>query len=266
MSCPAGNVADQQDPIVLADALIYAADHATTKQEAINLAQQALKLVPEDFDAQHILAMNTASDVLDMVQMYREIYRNAEVVLQSRGLLDSVEAIGHYWKNMETRPYMRLCHHFIIALVKCGMLKEAQSVCERCLVLCPSDNLGLRYFLMGIYVHYDDTEGAQRLMQGYHGKEDEELSLLHALLLFKANTLNESGKTLRRCKRLNGSLPKFLTLVLQGRMEEEYQEIQRKGSVRYRSIEMYLDIYGICPFLFPLNQVFFTWASGLLSA
>ena len=70
------------------------------------------------------------------------------------------DCIGDFWLILETRPFMRLMYNYMIALINTNRLHDAIELLKEALTFNTSDNLGLRYDLMHIYVklqRFDDA-------------------------------------------------------------------------------------------------------------
>lgn len=78
-----------------------------------------------------------------------------------------IENIGKFWLVLETRPFMRASFAFAKALLLKGETDEAMTIMEDCFVYCPNDNLGVRYFLVNVYLTLGEYNSAKELMAKY---------------------------------------------------------------------------------------------------
>ncbi len=74
---------------------------------------------------------------------------------------------GAFWGLMETRPYMQTLAMLIECYQMQGRLELAISQSERALQLCPSDNLGLRYPLIGMLLESRQYSRVHALMEQF---------------------------------------------------------------------------------------------------
>lgn len=122
---------------------------AETRQEAIKYAKKALKIEPDNIDAQVIIAENSIYDHLKLLNKFEKIKKDAEQKLVEEHLLTE-ENIGDFWLLTETRPYMRLLYNRMQLLLDCGKIGMAKNACLEILNLNNNDNLGARFILMHI--------------------------------------------------------------------------------------------------------------------
>lgn len=74
---------------------------------------------------------------------------------------------GAFWGLMETRPYMQTLALLIECYQMQGQLTQAISQSEWALQLCPSDNLGLRYPLIGMLLETRQYSRVHALMEQF---------------------------------------------------------------------------------------------------
>lgn len=110
-------MADEED---LEDLYYYLdmAFQAETEQEAIKYAKKALKIEPDNIDAQVIIAENSIYDHIKLLNKFEKIKKVAEQKLVEEHLLTE-ENIGDFWLLTETRPYMRLLYNRMRLLLDC---------------------------------------------------------------------------------------------------------------------------------------------------
>lgn len=142
------DLADEED---LEDLYYYLdmAFQAETEQEAIKYAKKALKIEPDNIDAQVIIAENSIYDHIKLLNKFEKIKKAAEQKLVEEHLLTE-ENIGDFWLLTETRPYMRLLYNRMRLLLDCGKIGMAKEACLEILDLNNDDNLGARFILMHI--------------------------------------------------------------------------------------------------------------------
>ena len=79
---------------------------------AVRFARKALKLDPDNLDAERILAQLGSTSLEDHLKKLERAIRRGEEVMEKHGLKDD-DNIGNYWGILETRPYMRLRHSYM---------------------------------------------------------------------------------------------------------------------------------------------------------
>lgn len=139
---------------------------AETEQEAIKYAKKALKIEPDNIDAQVIIAENSIYDHIKLLNKFEKIKKAAEQKLVEEHLLTE-ENIGDFWLLTETRPYMRLLYNRMRLLLDCGKIGMAKNACLEILDLNNDDNLGARFILMHIYAYFEDEKSAVKLFERY---------------------------------------------------------------------------------------------------
>jgi hypothetical protein len=77
------------------------------------LAQKALELSPLCADAYVLLAQETARNLDEAIDLYRQGVEAGKKALGKSAFRDDV---GHFWGLLETRPYMRARHGLAQAL------------------------------------------------------------------------------------------------------------------------------------------------------
>lgn len=94
------DLADEED---LEDLYYYLdmAFQAETEQEAIKYAKKALKIEPDNIDAQVIIAENSIYDHIKLLNKFEKIKKAAEQKLVEKHLLTE-ENIGDFWLLTET--------------------------------------------------------------------------------------------------------------------------------------------------------------------
>ncbi len=193
---------------------------------------------PEDFQAQDLYyeAMETGN--MDLIYDALEIDPgNVDCLLQFLGAfkMDSLEGLqvtqqivtiaeerlgkkmfkeckGVFWGMLETRPYMLARSELAQRLVKRGQIDESIVEHEGMLELCPSDNLGLRYGLVGLYLQQNRLGDAARLLKEF---EDERpysamMAWPYVLERFLAGALDEAAEALSVARKQNKHVETYL--------------------------------------------------------
>ncbi|WP_147473972.1 tetratricopeptide repeat protein [Allofranklinella schreckenbergeri] len=137
-------------------------------------AEQALwtllKTCPDDLDVWHQLGlMQVAQKRPQQAYLcWREAVRLGQAALPPSfsWLRSRLE-----WGFFENRAFLRACHALALALLEQkhgdGAMAEAMEILARLVSVCPNDNLGARYVLMGCYLETEDWQAAVELSQRY---------------------------------------------------------------------------------------------------
>lgn len=177
-------------------------------ERAIALATQAAKIDPTCVDAISLLAQ-AASENRD--ELIANMTRVVEDGARALGPKFFAANRGHFWGILETRPYMRARALLAKSLADAGRHDEAIHHHEEMLDLCPNDNLGLRYPLIGLYLRAGRLQDVARLFKQY----DDEASAMFAWARVLERLLagDEPGATaaLRDARDANPHVEAFLT-------------------------------------------------------
>ena len=95
---------------------------------------------------------------------------------------------------METRPFMRTKHSYMLTLMELGRYTEAIKQGEELLKLCESDNLGIRYLMMGLYTVLEKFDKAEEIYNKY--------SYDSAFMLFPLSIMYYKKGDYRKCKKV----------------------------------------------------------------
>jgi tetratricopeptide (TPR) repeat protein len=131
------------------DDLLEEAYYCKDEKEKRKLLKEALKINPDNIDAQLALA-DFEDSPIKRLKKYEGIVENATKLLENKNMFDK-ENIGIFWGIIGTRPYMRARHRKLLTLIDLGRYTEACKEAEDMIRLCESDNLGVRYILLPLY-------------------------------------------------------------------------------------------------------------------
>ena len=152
-------------PAEQAQELAYRAMEEPSNAKARKLAERALKLDPACVDALVIRAQTRRLGRGEFIAEMRAVVEAGERSLGEKELL---EARGHFWEVLETRPYMRARRELAMALLAAGQLRESAAEFAALLELNPADNQGVRDYLLGVYLALNDLDGAASLYRQYN--------------------------------------------------------------------------------------------------
>ena len=195
------NELDQEsdDPIERAQELAYRAMEAGTRQEVRRLAREALDLDPDCVDASSTLASTERSPEKAVEKLIHAV----EVGERRLGKEFFEQNEGHFWGMHETRPYMRARDELADALLAAGRIQESIEHREALLRLCPGDNLGIRYSLMGLYLASDNLEAAYDLLEEYDDDICAVFAWARVLIHYLSREFDEAEEALADAREVN---------------------------------------------------------------
>src|SRR5262249_44199104 len=158
----------RDDPKWRAQELAYEALEADDIVEALRLAREATELDPDCTDAQRLIVSLLPMELDNRTQLMREVVDRAERNLGERFFEENA---GHFWGTGSTRPYRLAKQHLGELLAEAGSNQEAMTVFERMLELNPTDNQGMRYPLLALYLATNQPVRAAVLLSRYPDEE-----------------------------------------------------------------------------------------------
>lgn len=190
----------EDTPEFKSDDLLEEAYEAETEEEARKLAKKALEVYPDNIDAQTFLA-NMEEKPINRLKKLDWAIENARKILEEKGFFEK-DNIGDFWMIVETRPYMRARNFKVETLMFLGRYREATKECEELLELCESDNIGIRYKLIGLYCFLEEFDKCEKLFKKYN--EDSAFMLLPmSIMYYKKGDYKKAEKMLNRLDEEN---------------------------------------------------------------
>lgn len=238
---------------------VYLADTEGSIEKKLAYARKALEENPRDTDAKRIIACCTATTEIDFLEKIKSVIRDAEYDLREDGYFEK-EYEGRFYRIPDTRPYMRARHHYVLGLIRCGMLGIAVAECEDCIRLNKDDNLGFRKIAMHIYSALEDETHAEILRQRYPETTDAHFLLPLAFLYFKRAEFSEAKSVIKTIRKINRGFTAFVRDYENGMMEEAVNRIDLTRSYTVNSKEELVFVIAEFPFLYCNAEEFFTWA------
>lgn len=174
------------------DDLLFEAYDEPVKTKAIKLAKQALEINPDNIDAENFIT-KFESNTIKKLQKYGETLNKEKANLEKQDFFNE-ENIGIFWGLIETRPFMRTKHCYMLTLMELGRYTEAIKQGEELLKLCESDNLGIRYLMMGLYTVLEKFDKAEEIYNKY--------SYDSAFMLFPLSIMYYKKGDYRKCKKI----------------------------------------------------------------
>ncbi len=158
------------------------AEQAETDIDAIKYAKKALALDPDMLDADLLIACVKNQEFAAQQKALEKLLKKGEAQLQAQDI-STEKNMGDFYLLLETRPYMRVYHHYVRTLIAQNKLRKAAQACEEILRLNPNDNLGSRYDLMAVYAALEDQQALEQLYKKYR-MEHSAFMLLPAIALY----------------------------------------------------------------------------------
>ena len=251
------NASTADDYIILAEDAMYE-DKASV---AFNYASKALKLEPDNLDAERLMIESGADGFRNYLKKLERAVKHGDEVMKKEGYMDE-DSIGNFWGILETRPYMRLRHSYMDTLYNGGMLKKAMHECEELIRLNENDNLGARYILMHLYVLFEDEEKAIDLHKKYDEYDETQMLLPLSVLYFKQGDWDKAEKYLARLIKVNKDTKKFIRAVIEDDLDR-YSDQMSDFGYRLFSMEELVMEYIDNSVLFGTVPGFFIWADEL---
>lgn len=190
----------KETPEMKSNELLDEAYEEISDSKAKKLAKQALEIWPDNIDAECFLA-DFEKNQIKRLKLYEDIVEKATKLLEKDNMFDE-ENIGHFWGILETRPYMRARNTKVSILDDLGRYSEAIGECEDLLKLCESDNLGIRYRLIGLYCMLEKFDKCEYLYKKYN-EYSANMIFVMALMYFKKGDYKNSKKYLRKLNDCN---------------------------------------------------------------
>lgn len=189
------------------------------KETAVKLAKKALKLNPNNLDAEFLIADLSCKTFINYLKKLESIIKHGEEILENVYHLTD-EDKGHYWGLWETRPYMRVRFHYVEALISAKMYRKAAEQLEELLELSKTDNLGARYKLIAIYTMLEEKEKAENLLKKYK-EESIHMLLPITFLYFKLGNFTKAKNFIKKMEKNNDYTLKFFQSLRDGNIMEE---------------------------------------------
>lgn len=189
--------------------LVYDAMEASTWEQRIHLARQALDLDPENVDALLMIVNVTDIEGDDKIEALRTV---VDAGARRLGKKAFKELVPHFWGFIETRPYMRARAQLAIALRDAGRLDEAASEFNEMLKLNEGDNQGMRYELLTVLLVLGRLDEARALFDRYPYDGESSMVFLWGRVLERVLTNDEaaSADALTQARKQNAHVEAYL--------------------------------------------------------
>ena len=189
------------------DDLLFEAYEEPIKSKAIKLAKQALEIYPDNIDAENFIT-KFETNTIKKLKKYEDTLNKEKTNLEKQDMFDK-ENIGIFWGLIETRPYMRTKHNYMLTLMELGRYTEAIKQGEELLKLCENDNLGIRYLLMGLYTVLEKFGECEKLYNKY--LDDSTFMLFPlSIMYYKKGDYKKTKKLLKELQENNEYILDYL--------------------------------------------------------
>jgi tetratricopeptide (TPR) repeat protein len=188
--------------------LAYEAMSETDGRKARRLVRQALKIDPNCVDALRLQCSLEAKSREDEVERLSALAGHIEGQL---GEAFFAETKGHFWGEIETRPYMRVLNDLAFSFHELGREDEAIGVFERMLELNPSDNQGVRYPLTGIYLAGRRYQEARSLFDRFPEEQGMTIGWGRVLERYASGDINGAERALKAAREWNPHVEAYWT-------------------------------------------------------
>ena len=202
------------------------AENAVTPQEVLSYARKAAKADPDDLDAQGLVAMLGARTPLSAKKRLEEVIKKGDALMEEGGYF--AEDTGDFWLVLETRPYMRLLHDYMMTLIDLAMYPLAIPVGLRMLQLCENDNLGVRFPLAALYATQGDLESLEALWESFGKSESCQFLLPLAVCNYSYGDLKSAKKYIKSMAKNYG---KDWQLFLEEMLFEEAESVMNSDAL-----------------------------------
>jgi tetratricopeptide (TPR) repeat protein len=190
-----------------AQELIYDAWESSPAR-AVKLARQALEISPDCADAYVLLADLEAATIRERIDLLRQGVAAGRRALGKRFFKENE---GHFWLELDSRPFMRAMAALANILWEIGRGDDAIELWREMLCLNPNDNQGVRYMLLSCLLELNRDEEAEELLVCYAEDASVEWSFGAALLAFRAGGDSPSARRkLFAARKQNPHVPPYL--------------------------------------------------------
>ena len=239
-----------EEPIETVYDYFELADNAKSKKEELLYIEKALELEPDNLDALRRKADICDKDLHTFLQSLESLIDKGNNQMTEEGYFK--DCMGDFWGVLETRPYMRLRHCYLIMLLSAGMMTRAMQEGEELLKLCENDNLGVRYILMNIYAFSENEKKMQALYEKYHCEDNSQMLFIFVVLYYKLYNFEKAKRYLETLCQTNKDAKKVLKSVGQRKFYQLYDEMSPYGYRPNTADEIIMEITHN-RFLFSLN-------------
>lgn len=219
-----GEIDFEETPEMESDDLLFEAYDAPTEKQAIKIAEQALEIYPDNIDAENLIT-SFEIDSIKKLEKYEKTLERARKKLEKEDYFDE-ENIGSFYGILETRPFMRTKHSYMLTLMELGRYTEAMKQGEELIELCENDNLGIRYLLVTIYILLEKFGECEKLYNKYR-ENSASMIFPMAIMYYKKGDYKKSKEMLKLVRKSNKYLlEKIVKMLISGQIDMSQEDIQ----------------------------------------
>jgi tetratricopeptide (TPR) repeat protein len=227
-------------PLEGAQDLMWTAWDEPVADSRVAMARRALEISADCADAYVMLAIETARNDTESIELYKKGIAAGERALGSKRFKEDA---GHFWGILETRPYMRARKGLADCLYDVGRYEEAIEHFKELLRLNPNDNQGNRDVLAACYLLASRNSEALELLNNYPEGITANWNYTHALVKFRLHGISkEASEALQVAVANNPHVPKYLRGLK--RMPRDTPSHYGIGSIEEAVI--YTELYSKC--------------------
>jgi len=227
-------------PLERAQDLMWTARDEPVPHRRVEMARRALEISGDCADAYVMLAIETARNNNEALELYQKGIAAGERALGSKRF--EADA-GHFWGILETRPYMRARKGLAERLYDMGRYDEAIPHFTELLRLNPNDNQGNRDVLAACYLLASRNSEALELLNKYPEGITANWNYTHALVRFRLHGIcKEANEALQVAVANNPHVPKYLRGLK--RMPRDKPGHYGIGSIEEAIV--YMELYSRC--------------------
>lgn len=191
----------EEPPEVAMDMIFWALDEED-QDVAMDIAQRTLKLDPQCFDAQRLLAVYGSDSAEEAAVKMRKIEADAREALGSEFFERHAGRIAEVYV---AGPFMRARLDLMYTVIQGegGDQSEGIELCRETLDIDPEDHLDARFNLLGLLLETGDTDGVEELIGQYDGAPEIEWIFGRALAKFQAGEREAADALLQEASQRN---------------------------------------------------------------
>lgn len=220
------------------DSYLFKAYDEPIKSKSIKLAKKALEINSKNIDAEnHITSFER--DPIKRLEKYRKTMEKGKEILEQDDIFNK-DNIGIFWGIVETRPYMRTKHAYLMTLMEVSQYTKAIEQCEEMLLLCNGDNMGIRYILVGLYAMLERFEQCEKLYKLFP-EYSIQMWFPKAIIEYKKGNYKECKEILKEIAEENIYILDYLV----GNKSFSYKKIQEFERSRSYSLGSESEAYFV---------------------
>lgn len=194
-----------------AQEILYEASQIDDVYKTKELAQLAYETSPECSEAL-ITWQNIEEDHNKKLYILDKGIKYEEEKLKRLGYFEE-EYIGKFYKEVETRNYIRLLRNKLDVLIFVGRINIAKNLCLDILKLNKDDDLEVRYILLSIYAYQEDEENFLEFLEKLNETSIETLLPL-IMLYYKLDKMDKVNYYLSQVQKMSSEVIPFFKKYL----------------------------------------------------